>query len=107
MPPEDVLRVLLEVEAEAGRVRAGRNAPRVLDLDLLVLGSHRRDGESLAVPHPRMWERRFVLAPLQEIAPDLVNPATGRTVSEELAVLADPHSVRNAGPLALPRSRPV
>jgi 2-amino-4-hydroxy-6-hydroxymethyldihydropteridine diphosphokinase len=107
MSPEDVLRVLLTVEAEAGRVRSERNAPRVLDLDLLLLGAHRREGQRLTVPHPRMWERRFVLAPLEELAPDLRNPATGRTVSEELAALADPHTVRRAGTLALSRRRPV
>jgi 2-amino-4-hydroxy-6-hydroxymethyldihydropteridine diphosphokinase len=107
LTPEDVLERLLEVEAEAGRVRTFRNAPRVLDLDLLLLGGHRREGESLVLPHPRMWERRFVLAPLEEIAPGLVHPASGRTVREALAALSDPHAVRKVGALALPGWRPV
>jgi 2-amino-4-hydroxy-6-hydroxymethyldihydropteridine diphosphokinase len=107
MTPEEVLERLLRIEAEVGRVRTVRNAPRVLDLDLLLLGSHRRDRAELTLPHPRMWERRFVLAPLEEVAPDLVNPRSGRTVREELAALPDTHSVRKAGELALPERRPV
>ena len=107
LSPEEVLDRLLEVEAEAGRVRTSRNAPRVLDLDLLMLGNFRRDGGRLVLPHPRMWERRFVLAPLDEIAPGLVNPCSGRTVREELAALPDPHAVRKVGTLALPGARPV
>jgi 2-amino-4-hydroxy-6-hydroxymethyldihydropteridine diphosphokinase len=107
MSPEEVLERLLDVEAEAGRVRTVRNAPRVLDLDLLLLGDHRREEAGLFLPHPRMWERRFVLAPLEEIAPGLVNPASGRTVKEELAALPDPHGVRKVGTLALPGARPV
>ena len=107
LPPEDVLERLLEVEADAGRVRTARNAPRVLDLDLLLLGDCRRHGPRLVLPHPRMWERRFVLAPLAEIAPGLVDPGSGRTVLEALASLPDPHAVRRVGTLALPGSRPV
>ncbi len=107
LSPEDVLDRLLEVEAEAGRVRTSRNAPRVLDLDLLLLGSFRRHGPRLVLPHPRMWERRFVLAPLAELAPDLVRPDTGRTVLEELAALPDPDAARSVGTLALPGSSPL
>ncbi len=107
LPPEAVLDRLLEIEAAAGRVRASRNAPRVLDLDLLLLGDLRCAGPKLVLPHPRMWERRFVLAPLAEIAPGLVEPASGRSVGELLESLADPHAVRRLGPLALPGAPPV
>ena len=106
--PEAVLAVLLAVEDERGRVRRRASAPRELDLDLLLLGGLRRSGEALTLPHPRMWTRRFVLAPLAEIAPDLVDASGGgRTVAETLEALADPHVVRRAGRLALPETLPV
>jgi 2-amino-4-hydroxy-6-hydroxymethyldihydropteridine diphosphokinase len=107
LSPEEVLLRLLEIEAAVGRFRTFRNAPRVLDLDLLLLGDHRREEAALVLPHPRMWERRFVLAPLEEIAPDLVDPAGGRSVREALDALRDPHVVRRVGALALPGRRPV
>lgn len=81
--PLELLDLLLAVERRAGRVRTVRNAPRTLDLDLLLVGDLRWRDERLILPHPRMWERRFVLEPLAEIAPELSNPETGRTVAEE------------------------
>ncbi len=107
LSPEAVLDALLDVEAGIGRVRASRNAPRVLDLDLLLLGDFRRDGPRLVLPHPRMWERRFVLAPLAEIAPGLVHPSSGLSVRELLASLPDSHAARKLGTLALPGGPPV
>lgn len=77
-----LLRQLQQIEGAAGRERPYPNAPRTLDLDLLLYGSARIDSASLVVPHPRMRERAFVLAPLAEIAPHLVEP-------RELAALAD------------------
>ncbi len=62
------------VEAEAGRVRTVRNAPRTLDADVLLCGDIRVDSVELTVPHPRMWERRFVMAPLADVAPERVAP---------------------------------
>jgi 2-amino-4-hydroxy-6-hydroxymethyldihydropteridine diphosphokinase len=70
----ELLDRLLSIEGEAGRERPFPNAPRTLDLDLLLYGAARIDSERLTVPHPRMWERAFVLAPLAEIAPHLVPP---------------------------------
>lgn len=68
----DLLACLHALEARAGRERPYLNAPRTLDLDLLLYGTARIDSASLTVPHPRMWQRAFVLAPLAEVAPDLV-----------------------------------
>src|SRR5688572_27066343 len=71
----DLLAQLQRLEQEAGRQRPYRNAPRTLDLDLLLYGSARIDSAGLTVPHPRMRERAFVLLPLAELAPRLVTPA--------------------------------
>jgi 2-amino-4-hydroxy-6-hydroxymethyldihydropteridine diphosphokinase len=69
-----LLAALQAIENGAGRERPYRNAPRTLDLDLLLYGSARIDSPTLTVPHPRMVERAFVLVPLAEIAPMLVSP---------------------------------
>ena len=68
----DLLMALQAIEHGAGRERPYRNAPRTLDLDLLLYGTARIDSARLTVPHPRMGERAFVLVPLAEIAPSLV-----------------------------------
>jgi 2-amino-4-hydroxy-6-hydroxymethyldihydropteridine diphosphokinase len=105
----DVLDDLLDIERVAGRTRtATRNAPRTLDLDLLTLGDSIVASERLTLPHPRMWQRRFVLAPLAEIDPDLVNPGNGKTVLQALRELDDAFEVRKlAGAVAVPSARPL
>ncbi|TSE36030.1 2-amino-4-hydroxy-6-hydroxymethyldihydropteridine diphosphokinase [Tepidimonas charontis] len=70
-----LLAVLHAVEYAHGRQRPYRNAPRTLDLDLLLYGQARIDSPTLTVPHPRLWQRAFVLVPLHEIAPALVDAA--------------------------------
>ncbi|WP_126444371.1 2-amino-4-hydroxy-6-hydroxymethyldihydropteridine diphosphokinase [Sulfuricystis multivorans] len=77
LAPADLLTRLLAIEAAFGRVRSVKNAPRTLDLDLLLCGEAVLDLPELTLPHPRMAERAFVLAPLAEIAPDLVIPGRG------------------------------
>jgi 2-amino-4-hydroxy-6-hydroxymethyldihydropteridine diphosphokinase len=72
--PAALLEELQAIEARFGRERPYRNAPRTLDLDLLLYGQRRIATPLLTVPHPRMHERAFVLAPLAEIAPDLAQP---------------------------------
>ncbi|MDP2168830.1 MAG: 2-amino-4-hydroxy-6-hydroxymethyldihydropteridine diphosphokinase [Rhodocyclaceae bacterium] len=69
---DDFLATLFAIEASFGRVRGIKNAPRTLDLDLLLFGAELRDSPGLTLPHPRLIERAFVLAPLAEIAPTLV-----------------------------------
>lgn len=71
LAPHALLDACLALEADAGRVRAEKWGPRVLDIDLLAYGDLSVSDERLVVPHPRMFERAFVLAPLAEIAPDL------------------------------------
>ena len=74
LSPETLLEKLLYIEHEAGRERPFANAPRVLDCDLLLFDHLKINTKNLALPHPRMFERGFVLLPLAEIAPDLILP---------------------------------
>jgi 2-amino-4-hydroxy-6-hydroxymethyldihydropteridine diphosphokinase len=78
LSPQDLLTRLLEVERRLGRVRGGpRFGPRTIDLDLLLYGAETIDAPGLAVPHPRLHERRFALEPLAELDPDLELPGRG------------------------------
>ena len=97
--PRAVLDLLLEVERRLGRVRDGeRWGPRTIDLDLLLYGDLAVDEPGLALPHPRVHERRFVLEPLAELAPDVLVPGRG-TVAELLAILdAGEGEAGGAGP---------
>ena len=73
--PEELLHWCHEIEALAARERKERWGPRTLDVDVLLIEGEAVDTEFLTLPHPRMWERGFVLAPLRDVAPDLVNAA--------------------------------
>ena len=79
-----VLDALLEIEQAFGRERPYRGAPRTLDLDLLLLGDQIVDEPGLQVPHPRFRDRFFVLGPLAQVAPELVDPVTGLRVGQLL-----------------------
>jgi 2-amino-4-hydroxy-6-hydroxymethyldihydropteridine diphosphokinase len=74
-PPRRLLERCHELEEHAGRTRSVRFGPRTLDADVLLVGKEVVDEDDLRVPHPRMWERRFVLAPLRDLAPELVSEA--------------------------------
>lgn len=90
LSPRELLEILLQVEREAGRVRQGcAPTSRTLDLDLLLYGDRIIDEPDLQIPHPRMAKRRFVLAPLADLAPELRLPGERRTVRELLGELDD------------------
>jgi 2-amino-4-hydroxy-6-hydroxymethyldihydropteridine diphosphokinase len=91
-PAADILAALGVLETERGRTRPQPGAPRTLDLDLILAGDQVVEEENVRVPHPRFRDRRFVLEPLASVAPDLVDPVTGRTIRELLG------AVREKGP---------
>ena len=87
LDPPDLLCLLHEIEAQAGRVRSVPNAARILDLDLLAFGNRIIQTPTLIVPHPRLHERSFVLRPLADIAPEWRHPILGQTARELRDVL--------------------
>jgi 2-amino-4-hydroxy-6-hydroxymethyldihydropteridine diphosphokinase len=98
LAPEALLEACLEVERALGRVRTVPNGPRTIDVDLLLYGEQRIERPGLVVPHPRLHERRFVLAPLAEIAPRLLHPALGATIEELLRRCPDTSGVLRQAP---------
>ena len=89
LAPAEVLGLAKALELAAGRRSGVRFGPRPLDVDLLLYGDRRSDAPELTLPHPRLAERRFMLEPLAEIAPDLPVPGTDATVRELLAAVGD------------------
>jgi 2-amino-4-hydroxy-6-hydroxymethyldihydropteridine diphosphokinase len=80
--PRQLITAILSLEQDMGRQRKQQKAPRTIDIDILLFGSSIIDIPSLTIPHPRMHERRFVLEPLAEIAPDARHPIFKRTIRE-------------------------
>jgi 2-amino-4-hydroxy-6-hydroxymethyldihydropteridine diphosphokinase len=94
LAPGELLALAHRLEREAGRVRGPRLGPRPLDVDLLCCGDLVVERPDLVLPHPRLRERAFVLAPLAAVAPDLALPPDGRTAAELLAALAADPTLR-------------
>ena len=98
IPPRPLLDFCLGIERSLGRARTFRCAPRTIDLDILLYGNEIVEEPSLTIPHPRMAERRFVLLPLAEIAPEALHPALRRTVLSLLDSCPDSAVVRRYAP---------
>jgi 2-amino-4-hydroxy-6-hydroxymethyldihydropteridine diphosphokinase len=98
LDPHALLAYVKRIEMDLGRVPGTRYGPRVIDVDILIYGQIVLETPDLTIPHPRLVERGFVLAPLAEIAPDLRHPVLGLTMRELASVVAQ-QDVRAIGPL--------
>jgi 2-amino-4-hydroxy-6-hydroxymethyldihydropteridine diphosphokinase len=94
--PRELLASILDIEQQMGRRRAQKKGPRVIDIDILLFGNLIVDDPGLTIPHPAMHERRFVLEPLAEIAPDVRHPVLDRTIRELRYALPPGQTVRPA-----------
>jgi dihydropteroate synthase len=99
LQPDELLVFLKRIEQDLGRQPTFRNGPRLIDLDILFFDNLVHSSEALAIPHPALAERPFVLIPLAEIAPDMVHPVLERSI-KEIADAVDAHGVRRFSSLA-------
>jgi 2-amino-4-hydroxy-6-hydroxymethyldihydropteridine diphosphokinase len=97
LAPRELLSFCQSIEASCGRIRTFPNAPRTLDLDILLYGDAVINQEALVVPHPRLHERRFALEPLAQIAPEAVHPVLRKSIRLLLEACRDSSQVHIAG----------
>jgi 2-amino-4-hydroxy-6-hydroxymethyldihydropteridine diphosphokinase len=96
--PEQLMAAILRIEEEMGRRRVQKKGPRAIDIDILLFDDTIVDSKELTIPHPAMHQRRFVLEPLAEIAPELVHPVLKKTIGELLDSLPPGQVVKRLKP---------
>jgi len=82
IPPDKLIKIILDIEKKIGRKRSVKNAPRIIDIDILLFNNLISNDENIILPHPRMTERLFVLTPLREIAGEIIHPIIGKSINE-------------------------
>jgi 2-amino-4-hydroxy-6-hydroxymethyldihydropteridine diphosphokinase len=96
--PEQLMAAILRIEEEMGRRRVRKKGPRAIDIDILLFGDTIINSQELTIPHPAMHQRRFVLEPLAEIAPELLHPVLKKTIGELLDSLPPGQVVKRLKP---------
>jgi 2-amino-4-hydroxy-6-hydroxymethyldihydropteridine diphosphokinase len=94
LSPQDLMQVLLKIERSMGRERLVPKGPRIIDMDIVLYGAEIVKEPHLEIPHPRMADRRFVLAPFAEIAPEMIHPILKKTIRQLLGETTDHSEVR-------------
>ena len=90
----ETLAIILSIEKNMGRIRTTKNAPRIIDIDILFFNNEIINQSDLIVPHPEIQNRRFVLTPLQEIAPQMIHPVLNKTIDQLLSQCPDQLAVK-------------
>lgn len=90
---EKIIRIILKIEEKMGRVRTIKNAARIIDIDILFFNNEIIEQPDLIIPHPEIINRRFVLIPLTELAPEMIHPVYRKTMKELLSTCKDPLKV--------------
>lgn len=93
LTPQKLMEGILTIEKKMGRVRTVKNAPRIIDIDILFYNNDVVEEKELFIPHPSIQDRRFVLVPMNELEPDLIHPRLRKTVKELLMTCPDPLAV--------------
>jgi 2-amino-4-hydroxy-6-hydroxymethyldihydropteridine diphosphokinase len=93
LSPQKLMEGILAIENKMGRVRTVKNAPRIIDIDILFYNNEVVNEKELFIPHPSIQDRRFVLVPLTELEPGLIHPVLGKTAGEMLIACQDPLAV--------------
>lgn len=93
LSPQKLMEGILTIEKKMGRVRTVKNAPRIIDIDILFYNNDVVEEKELFIPHPSIQDRRFVLVPMNELEPDLIHPRLRKTVKELLMTCPDPLAV--------------
>ena len=94
LSPQQTMQTILSIEEKMGRIRTKKNAPRIIDIDILFFNKHVIDTRDLTVPHPQLQNRNFVLIPLNELSPNFIHPVLQKTIHQLLRISPDTLTVK-------------